>query len=141
MTYEAAHNAIRTRFNTQITVAQSIATAWPNAEFDDRKLSTLTEWVRFRIDEATAQWASMGDPGNNINRTRGEVSVSVFTEAGTGDERALEIADLITAAFISWEDAATRIRFLVPPYVRPVGPDGKWYQINVIAPFERDDLA
>lgn len=139
MTYQLAHNAIRDRFNTQWASATEIA--WPNKEFDDRVLNTLDEWVRFRIDEAGAGWASMGDPGNNINRTLGQVTCSVFVKPDIGDKRALELADLIVAAFIGWEDATTRVRFRIPPYVRPVGNDRNWYQINVIAPFERDALA
>lgn len=139
MTYEAAHNAIRTRFNTQWGATTPVA--WPNAEFDARKLEGTDEWVRFRIDEASASWASMGDPGSNIKRTGGQVTLNIFTLGGQGDERALELVDLIMAIFTSWEDASTRVRFRVPPYARTVGNSGKWYQVNVIAPFERDALA
>jgi len=136
MTYEAAHSALRARFETQWASATDIA--WPNVEFtppDD------DDWVRFVISDTGAFQASMGDPGNNIHRHTGVVTIMIFTRLGLGDEAGLEYADLATAIFRGWEDAATGLRFREPPFVRQVpGQAHKWYHINVLCPYERDSL-
>jgi hypothetical protein len=90
------------------------------------------------IQDAGAEWVGMGDPGNNPARYVGQVTLQIFTESGEGEGEALALADAAIAAFVSWNDATTGVRFVVPPYARQVGSDGKWYQINVVAPFRFD---
>lgn len=135
MTLSARHAAIRTRFKD--FWAGQPPTQFPNQKFTPPDNST---WMRLVIQDAGADWASMGDPGNNIVRNVGQVTVQIFAPSGDGEGLALEIADLALAVFRSWRDATTGLRFEVPPYVRQIGPDGKWYQINVVAPYRFDDL-
>jgi hypothetical protein len=94
--------------------------------------------VRFHIDDAGAAWGSFGDPGNNVARHVGQVVISLFVPASAGDGPALDLADQAAAVFRGW--AAAGIRFRDPPYVRQVGVSGKWFQLNVLAAFERDSL-
>lgn len=108
----------------------------PNVKFDAPEDAP---WVRLNIADADAQWASMGDPGNNVERNRGQVTVQIFVPSGTGEGGALEYTDVVKGMFRDWRDASTGLRFLVPPYARQVGIEGKWYQVNVVAPFEFDD--
>lgn len=134
MSYAAAHSSIRQRFET-IWAGRTPA-QMPNVKFDAPEDAP---WVRLNIADADAQWASMGDPGNNVERNRGQVTVQIFVPSGTGEGGALEYTDVVKGMFRDWRDASTGLRFLVPPYARQVGIEGKWYQVNVVAPFEFDD--
>ncbi len=133
MTYAVAHAAIRQRFETQW--ATTTAVQYPGVKFTE----PAAAWVRLNIDQASSNWASMGDPGNNIERNLGQVTVQIFAPLGEGEGVAMELADQVRAVFRSWTDAASGLRFEVPPYARKVGNDD-WYQVNVIAPFRFDDF-
>lgn len=135
MSYEAAHSAIRQRFET-IWAARTPA-QMPNVKFDD---PDTDPWVRLVIAQAAAEWAGFGDPGNNVERNYGQVTVQIFVPSGTGEGLALEYADVVKGMFRDWRDASSGLRFLVPPYARQIGNDTKWYQINVVAPFQFDDF-
>lgn len=135
MTYAVAHSAIRLRFETvwaALTPAQM-----PNVKFT---IPTSGSWVRLNIVDSGADRASMGDPGNNIERNLGQVTVQVFAPSGDGEGEANELADAVRDIFRDWQDSASGLRFRVPPYARQIGAEGKWYQVNVVAPFEFDDF-
>ena len=134
MTYAAAHAAIRQRFVSEWAAATP-------AQMPNQKFVIPDEpWVRLNIAQASSDWASMGDPGNNVERNRGQVTVQIFTLAGEGEGDALEFADQVKAIFRSWADVASGVRFEVPPYTRQIGDQKKWYQVNVVAPFRFDDF-
>lgn len=135
MSLSARHSAIRVRFKD----------AWdgqPPYQEPSQKFTPPDNgpWMRLVIQDAGAQWASMGDPGNNIARNVGQVTVQIFVPSGEGEGDALAIADLAMVAFRSWNDAASGLRFEVPPYARQIGTEGKWYQVNVVAPYRFDDF-
>jgi len=134
MSYAAVHAAIRARFETQWAAATP--TQYPNVEFTIPDES----WVRLNIASAAAEWAGMGDPGNNPERNFGQVTMQIFVASGEGEGVSLGLADTVKGVFRSWRDAASGVRFEVPPYARQIGIDGKWYQINVVAPFQFDDF-
>lgn len=134
MSYAAAHAAIRQRFETEWGSTTDVQ--YPNKKFKTPDAS----WVRLNIAEATSRWASFGDPDNNTERNLGQVTVQIFTASGEGEGVGLELADQARSVFRSWRDASSGVRFLVPPYARVIGVDKKWYQINVVAPFQFDDF-
>ena len=97
MAYATVHNVIRTRFNSQITTGQSITTAWDNVAMDSPPASTTGKWVRFSVRGGETQQLDMGPSGTH--RTVGVATAQVFTPADRGDKLALEVVDLIVAAF------------------------------------------
>lgn len=135
MSLASRHAAIRTRFSG-FWVGQ------PPVQMPSQKFTPPDNgpWMRLTIQDAGARWASMGAPGNNIARNVGQVTIQIFVESGEGEGEALGIADQALAVFRSWNDTATGLRFEVPPYARQVGTEGKWYQINVVAPYRFDDF-
>jgi hypothetical protein len=80
----------------------------------------------------------MGDPGNNVYRHNGVVTVMIFSPVNTGEKEALALADHATAVYRGWTGSG--LRFRRPPFVRQIGPDRKWYHLNVLCPFERDSF-
>lgn len=137
MSYAAAHSAIRLKFETAWGATTSVQ--YPMVQ--DFQIPDASPWVRLNIEDANSFWASMGSPGSNVERNVGLVTMQIFVLSGEGEGQALELADQAKAVFRSWQDTASGVRFVVPPYARQVGVDGKWYQINVLAPFRFDDLA
>jgi len=135
MSLASRHAAIRTRF-TNAWVGQP-PVQYPSVKFTP---PDAAPWMRLVIQDAGATWASMGDPGNNIARNVGQVTIQIFVPSGEGEGLALEIADQAKAVYRSWDDAVTGLRFEVPPYARQVGIEGKWYQVNVVAPYRFDDF-
>ena len=135
MGYAAAHAAIRLRFESEW--GSTTPVQMPNTTNEPPASGS---WVRFVIDVARSDWASAGDPGNNTERNLGQVTVQIFAESGDGEGVAVELADQAKAIFRSWRDVSSGVRFLVPPYARRIGPSKKWYQINVVAPFQFDDF-
>lgn len=131
MSYQATHNAIRTRFAAQWTTTPI---AYPNVEFTPP--AGDTGWVRLTIEDADAFQVSMGAP-TNFYRHPGLIIVSVFVPLNRGDKQALEYADSIAAIFRSWQTTGIRA---CAPTVKRIGPDDKWYHVNVVVPFERDTL-
>lgn len=135
MTLAAAHAAIRQRFETQW--AARTPAQYPSVTFD---APDNEAWVRLNIDDAATEWASFGVPDGNTERHFGQVTVQIFVLSGEGEGEALELADVVKGIFRNWSDVSSGLRFLVPPYARQVGVDGKWYQINVVAPYQFDDF-
>ena len=133
MTYEAAHNAIRTRMNSQFSAPAQVA--YPNAQFTP-PVDDDTTWVRLAILDGQSRQASMG-AASNMHRHPGIVVVSIFAPLNRGDKSALETVDEVSAIFRNWRDASTRLRFFSPE-VEHIGTEDKWYQINVSFMFERD---
>jgi len=136
MTLAAVHSAIRLRFENEWPWDDT-PVQYPQVKFTPPDNGP---WARLAITDADANWASMGDPGNNILRNVGQVTVQIFVLSGEGEGLALQRAESAMSIFRSWTDATTGLRFEVPPYARQVGTDGKWYQVNVVAPFRYDDF-
>jgi len=135
MTFEAQHEALRTRFNTVWGATTPIA--WPNIDF---KPPNRAPWVKFRILDKDANQASFGTPNNNFFRYVGVVQMIVFTPLGEGEKEALELVDLADTVYKNWSHSSG-VRFLNPPRVQTVGEEAdKWHQVNIIAPFSRDSL-
>lgn len=135
MTYEAQHNAIRSRFNAQW--GSTTLVAWPSVNF---RPPSDAAWVRFSVEDVDAAQASFGDPTNNIHRYIGNVVIQVFTLKGTGDNQARQLADTASAIFRGWSDAASGVFFRLAPFVRDVPNEEKWFQLNVVCPFQRDSF-
>lgn len=134
MTYEATHNVIRTRFAAQWGSTTTIAYA--NAEF--RPPAADTSWVRLTILDSESDQVSMG--GNtNFYRHPGMIIVGIFTPLNGGDKLGLQYVDSVAAIFRSYRDASTGLR-IFSPEIEQIGPEDKWYHINVRFYFERDSL-
>jgi len=137
MSYAAVHKAIRERFESEW--GSTTEYQLPQVKFDPPENAS---WVRLNIKDAAAEWASFGDPGNNAERNFGQVTMQIFAPSGKGEGVAIELADQAKAVFRSWRDTTSGVRFLVPPYARQIGSGKKkWYQINVVAPFQFDDYS
>lgn len=91
-------------------------------------------WVRLNIMWGAANQVSMGS--TPLHRTTGTVIVQIFIPIGRGEGTAYLIADEVADFFRRKRTSGMLFR---SPYPRRVGPDeGKWWQLNVVVPFQYD---
>lgn len=131
MTYAAVSNALRSRFNTQWASATPVV--WDNVVTTPPETGS---WARFTIGFTAADRLSFG-ADTAAYRHYGSVIVSIFTELNIGDSAAMAYADTVAAIFRGWADATNKL-VCRAPYAQRIGADSRWYQVNVICPFEFD---
>ena len=135
MSYEATYNTIRTRFNTQMVANNpTVKISWPNTNFKIPNGS----WVDFSIQDGAAIQNSTGASTNNFRHV-GIVMISCYAATGDGDKTAITLADSVAAIFRAWQSGGITFR---APNISVVGQTTakKFYQIDVICPFQRDTL-
>ena len=129
MTFEAMHNAIRSRFRTQIEGPLSLATLYDNQNADPPDDAV---WCRLTVLNGDARAVELG---GTLDRSNGVMTAQLFGPIGLGDASLLRIADRIAAAFK--RAAADGVRFQVP-YVNNLGRNHNNWQINVVCPYVVD---
>ena len=140
MTYAAIHDAIRTRFKSEVADVASLPVEYPNAPFDTPDDST--RWMRMSIRSGESFQAGIGAGSVALFRRVGELIVQVFgpvqpdTGSPTGD--LMDLADTIAAAFR--RVSASNVTYMTPS-VTEVGRTGAWWQVNVNCPWYSDVLA
>lgn len=132
MGFETRHNAIRKRFQDEIQDGIPIVVLYDN---DPTEKPENAEWIRLTILPGESLQVSIGD--NKRFRHPGVAMAQVFTLIEKGDQRALELADLIQVAFRSRTEDGVTYR---TPSVIVVGRSGGWHQVNVNIPFFQDDF-
>lgn len=96
-----------------------------------------TPWARVTVMHATGTQRSMGTVGSRLFSRTGVVTVQVFVPGGQGLALADRLGKIALDAFEGqhtpgdvWFRDAT---------LREVGPDGPWWQTNVVATFAYDE--
>lgn len=130
--YTEEENALRVYFET--TWADATEVHYPNTEFTP---PNGEPWVRFNIQGSDARQASMA-AATTLYRGTGMLTFQIFVPKDEGTKRVNELADTIVEMFRGY--SAAGITFREPPFKRNVGPDDVWYQVNVVAAFERDSF-
>ncbi|MEK9721874.1 MAG: phage tail terminator-like protein [Rhodospirillaceae bacterium] len=132
--FEAAHNAIRARFETNVEDALSIKVQYDNAPpvgQDDER------WIRLSIQGGDSYAATLSGGTVSDFRRPGVMQAQLFAPLREGDGSLYSIADTIDGSFRSV--SAAGVTYLVPS-VKPIGrtSDGQWWQVNVNCPFYFD---
>lgn len=128
MTFAAMHTAIESRFATLWT-DKTVPVAYANVLFDPPP----SPWLRLTVVDGGSFQASLGR--NPLNRYVGIIYVSIFVMKDTGERAARAMADLIAPIFrqVSFSGIVCEV-----PYFRPVGPDGAYYNANLLCPYRYD---
>lgn len=131
MSYETVSNTIRSRFNTEWgTSNPTVTVAWGNVEFDPPNAA----WVRFSIVPGESFQASLGS--TPYWRHAGAIIVQCFDLVNKGEKDALNMADDAASIFRGWQSGSILCK---SPFITTVGPDGKYFQINMTVPFQFDE--
>lgn len=147
MDQEAARDAVNEAFYSHWMAEAAAAaglTSFPKVEFtglqEDQKLSEgNAPWARVTVKWASGQGHTLAPVGSRRFDRRGTVTVQVFTPVG---KRGLLQSDRLAKVA---QDAFEANAPASGPWfrnVRPqdVGPDGAWYQVNVVAEFTFDEV-
>lgn len=133
----SAAGLVRARFNTQITVAQTLPTAWDNSP--TATLPGSGRWCRFSMRFGQQEQLTLAGDGS-LFRTTGIAQVQLFEPIGQGDGTQLVLVDAIVTAFRNVSLAGPPVVHFDQPYVSspPSVDDGLWLQVVTI-PFRVQD--
>lgn len=96
-------------------------------------------WARLTIQHTWGSQATLsGDTGKRRWLRRGMATVQIFTPTGDG----LSLSDKLTMVAMRAFEGRSTASGIWFRYVRAdeVGPDGVWFQTNVLASFEYDEV-
>ena len=133
MSSATENTEIRTRFNLLRDIL--IPVSWPNESFEVP--NPPKTYVRFSIANGDSK---LMDIGSEIKTYRniGIIYLSLFCPPNTGNGQIMIQADNMANIFRSWNGQSVKCR---TPSIKHIGTvsDG-WYQVNVVIPFQRDEL-
>lgn len=137
---EAAANAIRSRFNTEVHIPRDLVVEYDNSPPTDAAGAVVNQptngiWCAVSVLEGDAFHAEFGAPGRF--RTPGVFVVQIFTPILKGDKASRDLADFIIPLFRSRIEGSIVWK---TPSARKIGRDAlnRWYQINITCPFHYD---
>lgn len=131
MSYASERASIEARWNADMPGA---VTQYENVAFT---VPTDGEWYRLTIANTDAEQISAGVPGSNVQRHIGVIAIRVAVKAGTGTQRARELAEAGGAVFRCQLIDNILCR---TPTVRIGDVDGGWLYAFVTVPFQRDEF-
>lgn len=134
MTYSAIEDAIRSRFNTQITISKFVTTIFDN---EDADLPTTGQWIRFTIIAGETEQVEFGS--KKRFRQFGMATAQIFDEIGKGTKNINLLVDNINTSGVFRSVSANGVVYRTPSILR-VGRVANWYQVNVNVPFYSDDV-
>jgi len=135
-----ARNAIQTLFKTAWDAQTPPVPVVLYADVRKEVPATSDPWTRITVVHNTSTQVTLGQIGNRRFRRFGLVSVEVYTPFGTGltdNDRFVKVAiDAFEGNTTGGEDTVEfrNVRS------NEIGSDGSWFQTNVIAEFEYDEV-
>ena len=136
------------------TILSTFTTAWnaitptvPPLLYEDSKQEvpdTQVSWARIQVrhnvftQETIGGRLSTGGGGRRFRRF-GLVTVQIFTKAGDGLRTSDSLAKVALDAFEGVDAGADTIEFR-NVRLNEIGRDGEWFQVNVLAEFEYDEI-
>ena len=130
--YEAAADAIRSRFNTLIATPAGVPTIYDNDP--TAPPATRSLYVRFSVLFGGSGLSALGSNGY---RTVGAAYAMILAPLRTGDRDTLDLVDLIDVNFRAVSFAGVTFRV---PTVRVVGESEGMWQTSVVCPFVYDEV-
>ena len=134
---QTAAGLVRARFNTLVTVGETLPTVWDNAP--DQTLPGSGRWCRFSMRFGQQEQLTIAG-ATSAYRTASVALVQLFEPIGAGDGTQLGLVDAIVDAFRGVVLAGPPVIHFDPPYVSapPSVDDGLWLQVVTI-PFRVQD--
>lgn len=111
---------------------------WPDVP-KEKPTDSEAPYARTRLRHATGEQATLANH-NGVRRWRrdGSIIIQVFTPLGGGLSVGYDLAKMVSDAF-EGKTTAGGVQFL-NTRINEIGPSGNWYQINVTADFNYDEI-
>lgn len=133
-TWQSVEDAIRSRFNTQITIAEAVTTIYDNQDVNP-PVSGI--WVRFSVVSGETGQVEFGI--KKRFRQFGIAVAQVFDEIGRGTKDINVLVNAINTSGVFRSVSVGGVVYRTPSILR-VGRIGSWYQMNVNIPWYADDV-
>lgn len=131
------HDAIRSRFDTQVATPNSITIL-----HDNQPPTAITQQrYRLSISEDSSEQVHVGASGARRYRIKGTAVLTLYAPASMGDNTMVGIMDDVLTAFRGVAISAQSILFRPEPYPSgaPVRGDG-YFMRTMVIPFEADQF-
>ena len=132
--------AVQTRFKAQVTanLVKGEVVLYDNLADDlEVKPSDQNPWIHVTVLHGDSNQVTFGSSSRR-SRDNGLIIAMVNVPRSKGKARAYEIADIIRTGFSNKH--IVNIIYRTVSLTR-VGPNGKWWQLNVQCPFQADDIS
>ena len=133
-TWQATEDAIRSRFNTQITIGQNVTTLFDN---QDDEPPVTGKYIRFTITPGETEQVEFG--ASKRFRQFGMAVAQVMDEIGKGTKDINLLINAINTSGIFRSVSVGGVVYRTPSVLR-VGRVGNYYQVNCLIPFYSDDV-
>lgn len=134
ITYQAIEDAIRSRFNTQITIAKFVTTIFDNQDVEP---PVTGQWIRFSIIPGESIQVEFGS--KKRFRQFGIATAEIMDEIGKGTKAINLLINAINTSGVFRSVSVGGVVYRTPSVLR-VGRVGNWYKVNVLIPFYADDV-
>lgn len=89
-------------------------------------------WVRLTVRNTFSQQETLGPPGGRKYERRGDIHIQIFVPVDRGTADADTLAMAARAVYEGAKFGGIACYAGLP---KEVGPDGRWFQVNVVIPF------
>lgn len=139
LTRREAINEILTLFKTVWEATQDASLVkYDNVANDNVPPSTQVPWARVKVRHTTAGQASLtGALGTQRFERKGILTIQIFQPAGKGLSGATDLPKIVQDAYEGVETNGVWFRDVV---ANEIGPNGDFYQTNIVALFEYDEI-
>lgn len=134
ITYSAIEDAIRARFNTEITIAKFVRTIFDN---EDSEPPTTGQWIRFTVVPGETVQVELG--AKKRFRQFGMAVAQIYDEIGKGTKAINLLINAINTSGTFRSVSVAGVVYRTPSVLR-VGRDRLFYQVNVLIPWYADDV-
>lgn len=122
--------------------SQGLTLMYPDVKISKPEAASNGEapaWARAQVQHASGSQATLANhEGQSRFRRSGIVTVQIFTPFGTGLVLADQLATIVKNAFEGVQTPSGVIFRDVTP--NEIGEDGPWFNVNVLAQFEYDEI-
>lgn len=133
-TWQAIEDAIRVRFNTEITIAKNVTTIYDNEESEP---PTTGRWIRFSITPGETVQVELGT--KKRFRYFGIATAQIMDEIGKGTKDINLLINAINTSGVFRSVSVGGVVYRTPSVLR-VGRVSNYYQVNINIPFYADDV-
>lgn len=135
-TWTDAVDAIKSRLNTEWAALHStIPVVWPNDPTQEADPAEGESIVHAEISGASERFAAFGGPGINLYRRDGDLTITIFSPAHSGEETLRDLAADAAAIFRGKTVGSAQFLTVSESGGGAIERDGVWFSITLFAVF------